>query len=95
VQLVREEHHHRHRLGKAMKYLSSWKSPFRRLRGPRPGRGIQGGETPGIYIVKPQHDEKPHPGVDYPRRRPAHAIDVPVVLQNVKTRCTPAYQNLF
>ena len=54
-------------------------------------------KTPGIYIVKPGSTMKNRILVfDYPPGggRPT-PIDVPVVLQNVKTRCTPAYQNLF
>ena len=54
-------------------------------------------KTPGIYIVKPGSTLKSRILVfDYPPGggRPT-PIEVPVVLQNVKTRCTPAYQNLF
>ena len=54
-------------------------------------------KTPGIYIVKPGSTMKNRILVfDYPPGggRPT-PIEVPVVLQNVKTRCTPAYQNLF
>ena len=57
---------------------------------------LAGGRTTGVDLVAEFGERRcvNLSAPDSPAGRPT-PIDVPVVLQNVKTRCTPAYQNLF
>ena len=53
-------------------------------------------KTPAIFVVKPGSTMYSRIMVfEYPNGSRPQPIEVPLVLQNLKLRCTPAYQTLF
>ena len=53
-------------------------------------------KTPAIFVVRPGSTLYGRIMVfEYPNGGRPQPIQVPIVLQNLKTRCTPAYQTLF